>query len=413
MMKPNQSEVAFALRVQSEFSQKLGLIRHGVYRFLATSGCVIMLCAVLALPLASLAQPGTPQRPRTPNDTLVSPKVLPGGKVQLAIYAPKASEVTVSGDFFGGIPMQKLTKDANGVWSLTLGPLPPNLYTYDLQVDGVRTFDPKNPRFKESQNGISNIVEVTGPETDYIAVKNVPHGRVETVWYPSASLGMTRRLHVWTPPGYAGMKTRLPVLYLLHGGGDNDASWTTVGRANFILDNLLAEGKIKPMVVVMPAGHVPGKGLTMGAGPAQDPFATDLVKDIIPFVEKNYHVSAKREHRALAGLSMGGIQTMNIALWNPELFSYVLPLSTGYFPPVLAEVESKHSQVLKNPQINQWKLFWIAMGGEKDIAYTNNKNTMALFDKYGIKYQYTEVPGGHSFLAWRYNLYQFAPLLFR
>lgn len=369
------------------------------------------LVSLLGLPFLVLAQPGF--RSNTPNDTLTSPKMLADGRVQIRIYAPKATEVTASGDFPNGFPNQKLTKSENGVWTLTMGPLAPNVYTYDLNVDGVKTFDPKNPKFKESQNGVSNIFEVTGKETDYLAIKNVPHGRLESVWYPSSTLGIIRRMHVYTPPGYASMKEKLPVLYLLHGGGDNDGSWSSVGRANFILDNLLAEGKIKPMVVVMPAGHVPGTALAMGAGPEQDPFASDLLKDVIPFVEKNYNVSNKREHRALAGLSMGGIQTMNIALWNPQLFGYVLPLSTGYFPPVLTELESKYTQVLKNPEINKWKLFWIAMGGDKDIAYQNNKNTMAMFDKYGIKYQYTEVPGAHTFLAWRYNLYQFAPLLFR
>ncbi|GAA4467005.1 esterase family protein [Nibrella saemangeumensis] len=371
----------------------------------------LLLLTLLMLPVWANAQPNF--RSNTPNDTLVSPKLLPENRVQLRIYAPKASDVTVSGDFPSGFPNQKLTKEPTGVWSLVLGPLSPNVYTYDFTVDGVKTFDPKNPKFKESQNGISNIFELAGKDTDYLAVKNVPHGRVESVWYPSSSLGITRRMHVYTPPGYATLKEKLPVLYLLHGGGDNDASWTTVGKANFILDNLLAEGKIRPMVVVMPAGHVPGTALAMGAGPEQDPFAKDLLTDIIPFVEKNYSVSSQREHRALAGLSMGGIQTMNIALWNPEKFSYVLPLSTGYFPPVLSELEAKYAQVLKNPQINNWKLFWIAMGGDKDIAYQNNKNTMALFDKYGIKYRYTEVPGGHTYLAWRNNLYQFAPLLFQ
>ncbi|QJW92281.1 esterase [Spirosoma taeanense] len=366
----------------------------------------------MVFPLVAQAQPGF--RTNTPNDTLVSPKFLPDGRVQLNLYAPKASDVTVSGDFPGGFPAQKLTKAENGVWSLALGPLTPNVYSYDMVVDGVKTFDPKNPRFKESQNGVSNFFELAGKEVDYLAVKNVPHGKIELVWYPSSSLGTTRRMHVYTPPGYASMKDKLPVLYLLHGGGDNDGSWTTVGRANFILDNLLAEGRMKPMLVVMPAGHVPGTAIAMGAGPDQDPFAKDFIKDIIPYVEQHYNVSNRREGRALAGLSMGGIQTMNIALWNPELFSYVLPLSTGYFPPVLTELETKYATtVLKNPQINKWKLFWIAMGGEKDIAYQNNRNTMALFDKYGIKYQYTEVPGGHSFLAWRQNLYQFAPLLFR
>ncbi|MDB5240621.1 MAG: esterase [Spirosoma sp.] len=371
---------------------------------------VILLC-FLAFSQVGLAQPG--QLTRTPNDTLTSPRFLPDGRVQLRIYAPKASDVTVSGDFPGGFPSQKLVKEPTGVWSVLLGPLTPDVYTYDLNVDGVKTFDPKNSQFKESQNGVSNLFRLPGRETDYSAIKNVPHGAVELVWYPSKSLGITRRMHVYTPPGYATMKEKLPVLYLLHGGGDNDASWTTVGQANFILDNLLAEGKMKPMIVVMPAGHTPKPGLAMGAGPQQDPFAQDFLEDIIPYVEKHFRVSAGQDGRAIAGLSMGGIQTLNIALWHPDLFSNVVALSTGYFPPVLSELETKYASVLKSPQINRWKHFWIAQGGPTDIAYQNNKNMMALFDKNGIKYQYTEVPGGHSFLAWRNNLRQFVPLLFQ
>jgi enterochelin esterase-like enzyme len=374
-----------------------------------------LFCAILiswlATPFRGFAQPT--QGIRTPNDTLTSPRLLADGWVQLRIYAPKATEVTVTGDFPGGYPGQKLTKEENGVWSLTLGPITPDVYTYDLTVDGVKTFDPKNPRFKESLNGVSNLFELPGKDVDYLAVKNVPHGTVEMVWYPSSALGITRRMHVYTPPGYASMKEKLPVLYLLHGGGDNDASWTTVGQANFILDNLLADGKMKPMIVVMPAGHTPKPGLRMGAGPDQDPFAQDFMADIMPYVEKHFRVATGRSSRAIAGLSMGGIQTLNIALWNPERFGYVVALSTGYFPPVLTEIETKYASVLKNPAVNQWKLFWIAQGGEKDIAYQNNKNMMALFDKTGIRYQYVEVPGGHSFLAWRNNLRQFAPLLFR
>jgi enterochelin esterase-like enzyme len=366
---------------------------------------------LLTAPGWGIAQPGPPIR--TPNDTLTSPRMLADGRVQLRIYAPKATDVTVSGDFPGGYPAQKLTKGETGIWSLTLGPLSPDVYTYDLTVDGVKTFDPKNPKFKESLNGVSNLFELPGKEVDYLAVKNVPHGTVEMVWYPSSTLGITRRMHVYTPPGYAAMKGKLPVLYLLHGGGDNDASWTTVGQANFILDNLLAEGKMKPMLVVMPAGHTPKPGLWMGAGPDQDPFAQDFMTDVIPYVEKHFRVATGRTSRAIAGLSMGGIQTLNIALWNPERFGYVVALSTGYFAPALTELETKYAPILKNPQVNQWKLFWISQGGATDIAYQNNKNMMGLFDKSGIRYQYVEVPGGHSFLAWRNNLRQFAPLLFR
>jgi enterochelin esterase family protein len=186
-----------------------------------------------------------------------------------------------------------------------------------------------------------------------------------------------------------------------------------VGRANLILDNLYAAGKLKDMIVVMPAGHTPKVGLAMGAGPEQDPFCQDLLNDIIPFIERNFRVSPKREHRALAGLSMGGIQTLNLALWHPEKFSYVYPMSTGYFPPVIKELEEKYSTVLKNPAINQFKLFVIGMGKGDALAYQNNKNSIALFDRMGIKHQYVETEGGHTFLVWRRNLAYFAPLLFR
>ncbi|ADB37306.1 esterase [Spirosoma linguale] len=372
----------------------------------------LIICLSLLATGLSQAQ-NFPARTPTPNDTLVSARILSDSRLRFSIYAPKATEVTVNGDFLAGQPAASLTKQANGVWTTTIGPLAPNLYTYDFTVDGIKTFDPKNPQYKESLNGLSNLVTIPGKETDYLSEKNVPHGRVEIVWYPSASLGITRRMHVYTPPGYEKSTAKLPVLYLLHGGGDNDASWMTVGRANFILDNLLAEGKMKPMLVVMPAGHTPTPGIHMGAGPEQDPFCIDFLGSVMPFIEKQYRVSTRREDRAIAGLSMGGIQVLNIALWHPEKFNYVIPLSTGYFPPVIKELEEKYQAVLKNQEINRINLLWIAMGGPADIAYQNNKNMMALFDKNQIKYQYVEVPGGHSFLAWRNNLHTFAPLLFR
>jgi enterochelin esterase-like enzyme len=365
---------------------------------------------LLLLSSLSYAQPSRPAP--TPNDTLHSVRVLPNNQVILSLYAPKASEVTVSGDFPGGFPAMKLTKADNGVWSVSLKPLTPDVYTYDFTVDGVKTFDPKNPRYKEGENGLSNIFEMPGKEAGYCALTNVPHGKVETVWFPSATLKNTGRMHVYTPPGYEKMQTKLPVLYLQHGGGDNDASWTTAGKANFILDNLLAEGKIKPMVVVMPMGH-PAPGFHMEPGTEADPYYKQLFNDIMPYVEANYKVSARREDRAYAGLSMGGIQALNIALFHPEKFSYVLPLSTGYFPAQLKTLEEKHLAALKNPEINKLKLFWIAMGGEQDIAHANGKNVLALFDKYGIKYTTNDYPAGHTFITWRHNLHEFAPLLFK
>jgi len=353
----------------------------------------------------------TPPKP-TPNDTLQSVRILSDNQVMLSIYAPDAKAVSVLGDYAKVFGADKLTKADNGVWSVTIGALTPDVYTYDFTVDGVRTFDPKNPQYKEGQNNLSNIFEMPGKESDYCAVKNVPHGKVEIVWFASSVLNNTGRMHVYTPPGYEKMKDKLPVLYLQHGGGDDDASWTTVGKANFILDNLFAEGKIKPMVVVMAMGH-PAPGFFMQPGIDADPFYKQFFTDIVPYIESHYNVSTKKEDRAFSGLSMGGIQALNMALFAPDKFAYVLPLSTGYFPDQLKTLEEKNSAALKNPDINKLKLFWIAMGGEKDIAYQNGLNVNTVLDKYGIKYKTNSYPAGHTFITWRHNLYEFAPMLFR
>jgi enterochelin esterase family protein len=367
----------------------------------------------LLLFISSIASAQLNMAPRNPGDTLQSVRISGNGNVVLSIYAPKASEVSVMGDFLKEYKPLPLTKADNGVWSVTLTGITPDLYTYDFTVDGVRTFDQRNPVYKESENGMSNLFEVPGEEDDYCAKKNVLHGKVEIVWLHSSVLNSDVRMHVYTPPGYDKMKNKLPVLYLQHGGGDNDASWTTAGRANFILDNLLAAGKIKPFVVVMAMGH-PTQGFHMQAGIDSDAYYKILFNDIMPYVESHYSVSGKRDDNAFSGLSMGGLQALNIAIFAPEKFGYMLPLSTGYFPPQLKELEENHADALKNPDINKFKLFWIAMGGEKDIAYQNGKNVLAMFDKYGVKYQTAPVfPAGHTFLTWRHNLYDFAQLLFR
>jgi len=349
---------------------------------------------------------------RTPNDTLVSVRISLENQVTFSVYAPKATELTVIGDFLKEYKPLSLTKGDHGIWSVLVGDLKPDVYTYDFSVDGVKTFDPKNPQYKEGENGLSNIFELPGKEAEYCAVKDVPHGKVEKVWFLSMVTNQITRMHVYTPPGFENIKDPLPVLYLQHGGGDNDASWTTVGKANFIIDNLLAEGIIKPMIVVMPMGH-PGTGFYMEPGTDTDPYYKQLFNEIIPYIESHYNASTKRDDKAFAGLSMGGLQALNIALFNPEKFGYVLPLSTGYFPPQLKTLEEKYIAQLKNPEINKLKLFWIAMGGEMDIAYQNGKNVLALFDKYGVKYETNDYPAGHTFITWRHNLLEFAPLLFK
>jgi enterochelin esterase family protein len=353
--------------------------------------------------------------PRTPtiNDTLQSVRVNADNSVTFSIFAPKASAVTVGGDFMMGAPAGNLVKRDDGVWYFTCNPVPPDSYTYNFSIDGVNTMDTKSSDFKENPNGMFNYFVIKSAETDFFALKNVPHGRVESVLYHSNSLNAERRMHVYLPPGFENIKGKLPVLYLLHGGGDNDLSWTGAAKANLILDNLYAAGKLKNMMVVMPAGHTPAKGFSMGTGPDQDPFCRDLLEDIIPFVEKTYPASAKREDRAIAGFSMGGIQTLNTALWNPEKFGYVCPMGTGYFPASIKEIDEKYSEVLKNPAINQFKLFYIGKGKDDNLTAVNNKATLALFDKYGINYKYKELPGAHSFVFTRRYLAFFAPMLFR
>ncbi|HYE75917.1 MAG TPA: alpha/beta hydrolase-fold protein [Blastocatellia bacterium] len=383
-------------------------------RNLLSFGLIIMTSLLAFTHILAQAPTQPPQpRPQAPDANLVSPEVHADGRVTFRIYAPKSNEVIVRGEWAASVPPQKLTKDENGFWSITVGPLEPNAYRYAFIVDGVQVLDPKNTTTSESNTNVRSLLFVPGAGAEFMALNNVPHGAVRTVWYRSSSLNLDRRMHIYTPPDYDLSNTRYPVLYLLHGGGDNDNSWSTVGRARFILDNLHAAGKIKPMIVVMPAGHVPVPTNTMSASPTADKFTDDLLKDIIPYVEKNMRVIAKPEARALAGLSMGGVQTLNIGLNNSDKFSQLGVFSSGWFPQVLAEVEKQNQQVLDSPETKKrLKLFWIAVGTD-DIAYQNSQNTMAMLKRHGINYTYKETGGGHTWINWRRYLNEFAPLLFR
>lgn len=375
---------------------------------------LVTLCALL---LATGAMAQLPQRTPTPNDTLKSPKVLEDKRVSIQIYAPKATEVIVSGDFLSGGKPLNLTKNDQGVWSTTVGPLRPDYYTYTLTVDGVRTMDPKNPVIKQGISSLENVMLVPGAETAFEDNRMVPHGEVREVWYASSTLGIMRRMHVYTPPGYEKGTTKYPVFYLLHGGGDDDSGWNSIGRAGFIIDNLLAAGQAKPMIVVMPNGSMPmppTNGLDAQAlNNMRTMFANDFLKDVMPFVEKTYRTLPNRENRALAGLSMGGFQTLDVTLTRPELFDYVGVFSSGFFGPAIDEAETKYAKVLNDPSFNKTKkLFWVGIGKD-DFVMDANKKTLALFDKHQIKYQYKESAGGHTWINWRQYLNEYVPLLFR
>ena len=351
------------------------------------------LCCSLPLSAQWMRQP-------TPNDTLRSAVVLPDGKVVFQLYAPKARTVAVAGDLPWDRPV-RFFETPGGVWKGVCEGLGDGVFRYHFIVDGVSVQDPKSPQADDA----SALVTV-GPGY----VQDVPHGALAQRWYFSKTLGTMRRMHVWTPAGYENSKAKLPVLYLIHGGGDNDASWPTVGAAGWILDNLLAEGKIVPMVVVMPNGTV------TDVPDEVPPFADDMFTDIIPFVEANYRVIAKPEARAVTGLSMGGMETMEVIFRKPEMFRYAWVLSSSLQPGREPAAEAARLNVAANAaRINKtYKAFVFTQGGPADIAYQNCLNTRKVLQEIGLRFDYREnAQAGHSWTTWRADLETLAPTLFR
>jgi enterochelin esterase-like enzyme len=347
----------------------------------------------------------------------VSPDIQPDRKVIFRISAPKASAVTLRGDWMEAQGPVKLEKNDQGVWSATVGPLAPDFYSYTFSVDGVPTVDPRNPTIKQGIGNVQSMFFLPGAEAAFQDNQMVPHGEVRQVWYQSSTLGTQRRLHLYTPPGYDGSQARYPVFYLLHGGGDEDSGWSTIGRAGFILDNLLAQKKAKPMLVVMPNGSLP-RPAKLPEGPAgkfaaQDRFTDELLKDVVPFVEKTYRVQADGENRAIAGLSMGGGQTLRVITTHPEKFAYAGVWSAGLGPNA-ADFEKRNAAFLdRADEVNkQVKLFSISVG-DKDFAYAGSRNLSELLTRHGIRNELHVSGGGHTWINWRHYLNEFAPKLFR
>jgi len=357
----------------------------------------LMVAAICALSFVSANAQF--QRTPSPNDNLKSVEVNPNGSVTFRIYAPQAETVALGGDIRGA--STDFNKAENGVWEATLQNVTQGAYRYNFVVDGIQVYDPKYPR-------IADIKPVTNIAIDqnnaFWTQKEVPHGALSQIYYPSSTMGGTRRMHIWTPAGYNASVDKLPVLYLIHGGGDNDAAWPGVGCANWILDNLLAEGKMAPMIVVMPDGSI-----------ATDKFVNEMMEDIVPFIEKNYRVIKDKDHRAIAGLSMGGLETLEVFMAYPDQFAYINVMSSGWFKDNKEMYEKGDSvlQSISKTLGQNVKYLKFTQGGPEDIAYENCKEMLKVFDKNGIKYEFSEMPGGHSFHVWRHDLNSFAQVIFK
>jgi enterochelin esterase family protein len=336
--------------------------------------------------------------------------------VTFRILAPNAQKVELRtpGDIpgiggRGGTPLQ-FTKSAEGVWEATTAAVPAGAYRYTFAVDGVTVADSRNTQTSQTNTTVYSLAVVPG--SDVFDTKNVPHGAVAEVHYNSSSLGGIRRMHVYTPPGYEAGAAKYPVFYLLHGAGDVDDSWSTVGRAGFILDNLIAAGKAKPMIIVMPFGHTPDR--PGGNMLANTDFGDDLIKDLIPYVDGQFRTLADQPNRAMAGLSMGGSHTIRFGLTHPELFDYIGVFSMGLGmqgPADVTAYESANDAALRRAA-QDLDLVYYAMGKD-DFLYGTVAPTRAMFAKYGIADVYNESGGGHTWINWRRYLADFAPRLFR
>ena len=370
-------------------------------------------------------QTAAQQRPAPVN----SPEIQADHSVIFRLRAPEAKTVKLGGTMNSDYAEINMVKNNDGIFEIKIGPLEPDMYVYTFIVDGVKTIDPSNNIVVRDGSYIESRLMIPGEQTDLYDVKDVPHGKVSAVWYPAKTLGMSRRCVVYTPPGYDKSSELYPVLYLLHGGGGDEEGWISRGRANYILDNLIALGKAKPMIIVIPNGNVsatsaPGetplalrlqqqsRALAAPGAMVGDQIPESLITDLIPFIEENFRVKVTRENRALAGLSMGGYQTQKTSNLYPDKFSYLGVMSMGLYSMFENYNREEHITQLKALQNAHPRLYWIACG-KKDFLHQGVLDLLKLCDETGLKYVYRESEGGHSWNNWRLYLSEFAPLLFQ
>lgn len=357
----------------------------------------IILTIFLLIGLTIIDADAQRRREISPADTLRSIVTNSDGSTSFRIYAPEAKTVALGGDFAGY--NAGFTKGSDGIWTAVVPKVSTDSYRYVFIVDGVKVIDPRYRFYSE----ITPIAHITNGEEIFWAQKDVPHGPVSQISYKSSTTGQTRSMHVWTPAG-AAAKGKLPVMYLIHGAGDNDASWTSVGCANDILDNLYAEGKIEPMIVVMPHG-----------GMNTDDFVKELVNDIMPRIESQYLIKKGPANTAIAGLSMGGLETLNVITTHPDMFGYINIMSSGWFRSneEILKAKTEHLKTIAGTLNKTARILRFTMGGKEDFAHSSCQATLKCFDEAGVEYEYSETPGGHCWKVWHYDLRDFAPRIFK
>jgi enterochelin esterase family protein len=345
--------------------------------------------------------------------TIVSPEVHPDQTATFRISSKDAKTVNL---LLPDIKInQAMEKNEAGVWSITIGPLEPDIYAYVYMVDGTHTVDPMNPDMKRGVGLTTSLVEIPGKQPAFFAEQTVPRGTIHIHRYDSKTTGTTRGLYIYTPPGYdPRSKNKYPVLYLLHGVGDTENGWIEIGRANRIADNLLAAGKMMPLIIVMPLGHASfAEGAVSPGGFNQTgtAFEKDLLAEVIPYVENHYNASSEKKDRAIGGLSMGGRQTLNIGLQHLDKFSYVLAYSSAVRNP---EQDSVMMRLLSDPaKINKTlKVFWIGCGRE-DGLFAGNQSLSDMLKKKGITHIFYPTGGAHTWTNWRLYLSESLPLIFK
>ena len=362
---------------------------------------------------------------------IISPEIHENNTVTFRLRAPKAVKVEVTGDF---LPVEKngetgkapLTENKDGIWEFTTEkPLASELYSYSFIVDELKINDPSNVYMIRDVASVTNVFIIDGEKGKLYSVNNVPHGSVTRCWYNSPTLNMKRRLTIYTPAGYETGNKKYPVLYLLHGMGGDEEAWIALGRTAQILDNLIAQGKAKPMIVVMPNGNVdheaaPGESAsgmikpTMQLPKTMEGSMEESFPDIVNFVDRNYRTVKAKSGRAIAGLSMGGFHSLHISKQYPDMFNYVGLFSAAIMPnekvksPIYENMEAK----LKIQFSKQPALYWIAIGNT-DFLYKANADYRKLLDEKGYKYTYFESEEGHIWKNWRIYLTAFSQMIFK